>query len=81
MKEEEYIGFTDYLEGKKPYDFYISHAGALFHKGLRVRYAYKSITGINYVVARHNKYTSYNVYISFKLWRGLNENLLIFPIL
>ena len=79
--EEEYIGFTDYSDGEKPCGFCVSHAGAFFHKGMRVRYARESITGINYVMARHNRHTSYNVCASPKLWRGLNENLLIFPIL
>ena len=34
----------------------------------------ESIAGINYVVARHNRYAFYDVCISPKLWRGLNEN-------
>ena len=61
MEEEEYVGFADYLDGEKPYGFYIFYAGALFNKGVRVRCAYKSTAGINCIVARHNKYTSYNV--------------------
>ena len=74
MKEEEYIGFADYLDKEKPCGFYIFHAGALFNKGVRVHYTYESIAGINYIIARHNKYAFYNVYISLKPWQGLNEN-------
>ena len=74
MEEEEYIGFADYLEGEKLYGFYISHIGAFFHKGLKMRYIYKSTAGINYVMACHNKYTFYDVYAFLKIWRGLNEN-------
>ena len=74
MEEEEYIGFADYSDGEKPYGFCVSYAGALFNKGVRVRYARESIAGINYVVARHNKYAFYNVCASPKPRRGLNKN-------
>ena len=67
MEEEEYIGFADYSDREKPYGFYVSHAGALFHKGVKVRYARESTAEINCVMARHNKYTSYDVYASPKL--------------
>ena len=39
-----------------------------------MRYVCESIAGINYIVARHNRYISYDVYAFPKLWRGLNEN-------
>ena len=74
MEEEEYIGFANYSDGEKPYGFCISHAWALFYKALKVRYAYKSTAGINYIMARHNKHTSYNVYTFLKTRRGLNKN-------
>ena len=61
------MGFANYSAGEKPYSFYVSHAGALFHKGLKVRYARKSTAGINYIVARHNHHTSYKVYTFLKL--------------
>ena len=68
LEEEEYIGFTDYSDKEKPYGFYISYAGALFYKGVRVRYTRESIAGINYIMARHNKYTFYNVYTFLTPW-------------
>ena len=60
--------------GEKPCGFCIFYAGALFHKGVRVRCACESIAGINYVVARYNRYASYDVCIFPKFRRGLNEN-------
>ena len=74
MEEEKYIGFANYSEGKKPYGFYISHAKALFHKGLKVRYTRESTAGINCIMARHNRHTSYDVYTSPKTWQVLNKN-------
>ena len=74
MEEEGEVGFADYLAGEKPYGFCVLHAGALFHKGLRVRYARESIAGINYIVARHNKYTSYDVCTFPKFWREINKD-------
>ena len=74
MEEEEDIGFADYSEGEKPCGFCISHAGTLFYKGLRVRYAYESTVGINCVMARYNKYASYNVYAFPKFWREFNQD-------
>ena len=52
----------------------VSHVKALFHEGVKVRYAYESIAGINYVITRHNRYTSYDVYTSPKFWREFNKN-------
>ena len=60
------MNFTDYLDREKPYGFYISHAGAFFYKGVRVRCARESIAGINYVIARYNRHVSYDVYTSPK---------------
>ena len=74
LEEEGDIGFADYSAGEKPCGFCISHTGALFHKGLRVRCICESIAVINCVVARHNYYASYDVYAFPKLWRGLNKN-------
>ena len=74
MEEKGEITFTDYLAGEKPCGFYVSYTGAFFHKGLKVHYAYKSTAGINYVMARHNKYTFYNIYTFLKFRKGLNEN-------
>ena len=65
--EEEDIGFADYSDGENPYGFCILYAGAFFYKGVRVRYTYESIVRINYVVARHNRHASYNVYVFSKL--------------
>ena len=30
--------------------------------------------GINYMVAYHNKYTSYDVYTSLKFWQEFNKD-------
>ena len=68
LEDKGEIGFTDYSAGEKPYGFCILYIKALFHKGLKVRYAGKSIARINYIVARHNKYTFYNIYTFPKLW-------------
>ena len=38
-----------------------------------MHYTYKSITGINYIMARHNKYTSYNIYTFPKPRREYNK--------
>ena len=74
MEEEEYIGFADYSDGEKFYGFCVSYAGALFNKGVKVRYTCESTAGINYIMARHNKYTFYNIYTSPKPRQGLNKN-------
>ena len=74
LEEEGEVGFADYSAGEKPYGFCVLHAGALFYKGLRVRYTRESTAGINYIVARYNRYAFYDVYASPKPWRGLNEN-------
>ena len=56
------VGFANYSAGEKLYGFYVLHAKAFFHKGLKVHYTYESRAGINYVMAYHNKHTFYNVY-------------------
>ena len=72
--EEEDIDFANYSDGEKPYGFCILHTGAFFHKGVKVRYTCKSTAGINYVMTRHNRHASYDVYASPKLRRGFNKN-------
>ena len=74
LKKKGKVGFVNYLEGEKLCGFCILYTGALFYKGLRVRYACESIAGINCIVARYNRYASYNICASPKLWRELNEN-------
>ena len=74
LEEEEYIGFINYSDGEKPYGFCVFYTGALFYKGIKVRYARESIMEINCIITRHNRYTFYNVYTSLKLWQGLNKN-------
>ena len=74
MEEEEYVGFADYSDGEKPCGFCVFYTGALFYKGVKVRYACESIAEINYIMARHNKYAFYDVYTFPKPWRGLDEN-------
>ena len=78
MEEDESVGFANYSDREKPYGFCVSHARALFYKGEKVRYARESTAGINYIMVRHNKHTSYDICTSSKLWREFNE-LLIFP--
>ena len=74
LEKEGEVGFADYSAGEKPCGFCVSYTGAFFYEGLRVRCARESIAGINCIVARHNRYTFYDVCAFFKPWRGLNEN-------
>ena len=74
MEEEGEVSFANYLAGEKPYGFYVLYTRALFHEGLKMRYAYESTSGINCIMARHNKYTSYNVYTFPKFWRKFNKD-------